>query len=53
MKVVATEPLDLEESRNSVMIAPPKTLMKTKRVSVGRAVVDGKKPRTWTEIGKG
>jgi hypothetical protein len=52
MKVVATEPLDLEESRNSVMIEPAEPLMKTKRVSVGRAVVDGKKTRTWTEIGR-
>ena len=43
MKVVATEPLDLEESQNGAMIEPPETLMKTKRVSVGRAVVDRKK----------
>jgi len=43
MKVVPTEPLDLEGSGNSAMIEPSETLMKTKRVSVGRAVVDGKK----------
>jgi hypothetical protein len=53
MKVVATEPLDLEKSRNSVMIEPAETLMKTKKVSVGRAVVDGKKTRTWTKSAEG
>jgi len=52
MEVMATEPLDLEEGRNSVMVEPSEPLMKTKRVSVGRAVADGKNARTWTEVGK-
>jgi predicted aspartyl protease len=52
MEVMTTEPLDLEEGRNSVMVEPSEPLMKTKRVSVERAVADGKKARTWTEVGK-
>ena len=52
MAVVATEPLDLEESQNSVTSEPSETLIKTKGVSVGRAAVDGKKTRTWTEVGR-
>ena len=42
MKVMATELLDLGESQSGAMIEPSETLMKTKRVSLGRAVVYGK-----------
>ncbi len=42
-EIVATETLDLEDSRNGAMIEPSETLMKSKRGSAGRAVVDGKK----------
>ena len=43
MKVVATQPRDLEDSRNGAMIEPSETLMKTKRVLAVRAVLDAKK----------